>query len=305
MCAVMSDSYDLSFPSQGLYATLTKTPSGQWIYDFGTSGILRLTDLGSRNLAGVQRWHLRMASGNSSYTVAKNDLDGRWVNNNEEPVDVTLKPTMWNVLRRLSALEESSYANVNAAITSTQETGNALTQRMTVLEEQRKQQTEYFSSLVNTHHLDCVGAVDTKVAELAGSIRALQEKVSNDIIGKMASADSLTLRVDAQIDQLSVEIGAMKENLHYTIVKKEADEESDAVEQIALLKGTVGSCFLRTEELNQTVDRHSKCITILQRDVGKLSARFTPELVVELSPEFSKSDLEPGEIRCGCKRMRR
>ena len=255
-----------------------------------------------------------MASGNSSYTVAKNDLDGRWVNNNEEPVDVTLKPTMWNVLRRLSALEESSYANVNAAITSTQETGNALTQRMTVLEEQRKQQTEYFSSLVNTHHLDCVEsfkkveAIGTKVAAVDESLRALQEKISTDMIGKMATCepkDSYTLRVDAKIDQLSIEIGAMKEKLHYTIVKKEADEESDAVEQIALLKGTVGSCFLRTEELNQTVDRHSKCITILQRDVGKLSARFTPELVVELSPVFSKSDLEPGEIRCGCKRMRR
>ena len=305
MCAVMSDSYDVSFPSQGLYATLTKTTSGQWVYDFGTSGILRLTDLGSRNLAGVQRWMLRMASGNTSYLVAKNDMDGRWVNSNEEPVDVNLKPTMWNVLKRLAALEQSSYANVSAAITSTQETGKALTERITQVEEQRKQQTEYFSSLVNSKHQECVGAVDTKVAELAGSIRALQEKVSNDIIGKMASADSLTLRVDAQIDQLSVEIGAMKEKLHYTIVKKEADEESDAVEQIALLKGTVGSCFLRTEELNQTVDRHSKCITILQRDVGKLSARFTPELVVELSPEFSKSDLEPGEIRCGCKRMRR
>ena len=166
MCAVMSDSYDLSFPSQGLYCTLTRTLSGQWIYDFGTSGILRLTDLGSRNLAGVQRWMLRMASGNTSYLVAKNDMDGRWVNSNEEPVDVNLKPTMWNVLKRLAALEQSSYANVSAAISSTQETGKALTEKITQVEEQRKQQTEYFSSLVNSKHQECVEPSTRKLRSL-------------------------------------------------------------------------------------------------------------------------------------------
>ena len=63
--------------------------------------------------------------------------------------------------------------------------------------------------------------------------------------------------------------------------------------------------MVRNDEIHQSVERLAKSVAIVQRDVGKLGAHVTPEVVVELSPEMSKSDLEPGEIRCGCKRLRR
>ena len=77
---------------------------------------MRLTYFGQQNLAGVQRWHIRMASENNSWVVAKNDLDGNWFNADDRALEVTLVPTIWNALKRQALLEDSAYANVNAAI---------------------------------------------------------------------------------------------------------------------------------------------------------------------------------------------
>ena len=54
------EAYDLTIPSLAVHVTLTKVPCGQWTHDFGTSGIMRLTYQGQRNLAGIQQWDLRM-----------------------------------------------------------------------------------------------------------------------------------------------------------------------------------------------------------------------------------------------------
>ncbi len=70
---------------------------------------------------------------------------------------------------------------------------------------------------------------------------------------------------------------------------------------VELLKGTVGTCLRRDDELQQAVDRLSNCFNALQRDVGKLNAQVTPEVIVELSPDINGR--EPPQ--CSCKRLRR
>ena len=47
-----------------------------------------------------------MTKDTDSWLVAKNDLDGTWVDNASNQLDVTVTPTMWNILRRVSLLEE-------------------------------------------------------------------------------------------------------------------------------------------------------------------------------------------------------
>ena len=98
------ESWDLSIPSLAIYCSLTKVPCGQWVHDFGTSGRMQLTYFG-QNLAGVQRFHIRMASEGKSWVVARMDSDGNWMTNDEQALEVTLTPTILNVLSRLSTLE--------------------------------------------------------------------------------------------------------------------------------------------------------------------------------------------------------
>ena len=139
------ESWDLSIPSLAIYCSLTKVPCGQWVHDFGTSGRMQLTYFG-QNLAGVQRFHIRMASEGKSWVVARMDSDGNWMTNDEQSLEVTLTPTILNVLARLSTLE-TSYATVNAAIHSMQDTAKRLTERVGHLEEQGKQHADHLSYL--------------------------------------------------------------------------------------------------------------------------------------------------------------
>ena len=112
--------------------------------------------------------------------------------------------------------------------------------------------------------------------------------------------------MEAKYQIIVSEIASIREKLHYRCVKKvTAEDENNTAEDIELLKGTVGTCLRRDEELQQAVDRLSKCFTVLQRVVGKLTAQVTPEVIVDLSPDISGAGREPGEIpQCACKRLR-
>ena len=67
------------------------------------------------------------------------------------------------------------------------------------------------------------------------------------------SAEAATLRLDAMTQQLKRELEALEEKMHYTHVKKENDNENDAAEQIALLKGTLGTCLFQQSEMQQSI----------------------------------------------------
>ena len=300
------ESWDLSIPSLAIYCSLTKIPCGQWVHDFGTSGRMQLTYFG-QNLAGVQRFHIRMASEGKSWVVARMDSDGNWMTNDEQALEVTLTPTILNVLARLSTLE-TSYAN--AAIHSMQDTVKRLTERVGHLEEQGKQHADHLSYLVNTINQHCADTskktetLDAKLGELAESLRALRESVVNDAVNQMStSAEAATLRLEATTEQLTRELDAVKEKMHYSIVKKENDHDNDAGEQIALLKGTLGTCLLQHSEVQQSVAGLTKSVTSLQQDLAKVVAKE----VVDLSPELTAAHPdESGEIpQCRCKRLRR
>ena len=136
------EAWDLAIPSLGVYTTLTKVPCGQWVNDFGTSGVMRMTYFGAQNKKRIPRFDVSMASNDKSYVLCTMDLDGNWLNAREEVLDVNLTPTIWNVMRRLDALEGSAYANVNAAIQSVQDSEKRLNERVATLEEQCKKQSE-------------------------------------------------------------------------------------------------------------------------------------------------------------------
>ena len=220
------ESWDLSIPSLAIYCSLTKVPCGQWVHDFGTSGRMQLTYFG-QNLAGVQRFHIRMASEGKSWVVARMDSDGNWMTNDEQALEVTLTPTILNVLARLSTLE-TSYANVNAAIHSMQDTVKRLTERVGHLEEQGKQHADHLSYLVNTinqHGAETskkTETLDAKLGELAESLRALRESVLKDAVDQTTkNADASALCLKANIEQVARELETVKEKMHYTLVKKE------------------------------------------------------------------------------------
>ena len=145
--------------------------------------------------------------------------------------------------------------------------------------------------------------MDTKLGELVESLRALRESVVNDAVNQMStSAEAATLRLDAMTQQLKRELEAVKEKMHYTLVKQEKDKDDDAAEQIVLLKGTLGTCLLQHSELQQSVVGLTKSVASLQQELGKLA----PQEVVDLSPEIPKAHLEPSEAsQCRCKRLRR
>ena len=152
---------------------------------------MRLTYQGQRNLAGIQQWDLRMdVSGENKWVIAKNDLDNNWFNGDGDPIEVTLVPTMWNVLKRIAALEGSLYANVNTAIQAMQESEQTLTERVAHCEEQRKSHADVVLKLVDTQGQELlqaaksvakVDAVEKSLAELAESLRVKEAQAKQDI----------------------------------------------------------------------------------------------------------------------------
>ena len=209
------ESWDLAIPSLAIYCSLTKVPCGQWVHDFGTSGRMQLTYFG-QNLAGVQRFHIRMASEGKSWVVARMDSDGNWMTNDEQALEVTLTPTILNVLARLITLETSG----NAAIHSMQDSVKRLTERVGTLEEQGKQLGGQLCNLFNTinqHGAETskkTETLDTKLGELAESLRALRESVLKDAVDQMStSAEAATLRLEATTEQITRELEKVKEKM--------------------------------------------------------------------------------------------
>ena len=300
------ESWDLWIPSLSVACSLTKVPCGQWVHDFGSSGRMQMSYFG-QNQAGVQRFHIRMVSEGKSWVVARMDSDGNWITNDEQPLQVTLTPTICNLLKRVTALEESAYGNVNAAILSMKDTDKKLTERAVILEEQSKQLGGQLCNLANTINHHCAeaatkaNAADTKLGELAESLRNLRDSVTNDALNQTStSAEATALRLEATTAQLTRELEAVKEKMHYTIVKKEKDDDDDVAEQIALLKGTLGKCLLQQSELQQSAAGLTKSVTSMQQELTNLVAQE----VVDLSPEITKAHLEETP-QCRCKRLRR
>ena len=298
------ESWDIAIPSLGIYSTLTKTPSGQWTNVFGTSGVMRMTYFGQQNKKRIPRFDVCMVSNDQTYVLCTMDIDGNWLNAKDEILDVSLTPTMWTCMRRLDALESSAYANVNAAIQSLQETEKRLTERVVKLEEQLKQQSEYFYNLVLTQQQHCAEAVKKSaalvatVAELEKNLRALHDTVVKDVVTQMSmSADTAMLRLDAKIDKLAREIEAMKSN---TLVKKENDQEEEAAKEIRALEGTLGRCLVRNNDMQKAIEGLTTSVTSLQRDLDKLVAQEVTD-----SPEITTAQLEPGGVtQCLCSRKR-
>ena len=298
------ESWDIAIPSLGIYSTLTKTPSGQWTNVFGTSGVMRMTYFGQQNKKRIPRFDVCMVSNDQTYVLCTMDIDGNWLNAKDEILDVSLTPTMWTCMRRLDALESSAYANVNAAIQSLQETEKRLTERVVKLEEQLKQQSEYFYNLVLTQQQHCAEAVkktaalEATVAELEKNLRALHDTVVKDVVTQMSmSADTAMLRLDAKIDKLAREIEAMKSN---TLVKKENDQEEEAAKEIRALEGTLGRCLVRNNDMQKAIEGLTTSVNSLQRDLDKLVAQEVTD-----SPEITTAQLEPGGVtQCLCSRKR-
>ena len=298
------ESWDIAIPSLGIYSTLTKTPSGQWTNVFGTSGVMRMTYFGQQNKKRIPRFDVCMVSNDQTYVLCTMDIDGNWLNAKDEILDVSLTPTMWTCMRRLDALESSAYANVNAAIQSLQETEKRLTERVVKLEEQLKQQSEYFYNLVLTQQQHCAEAVkksaalEATVAELEKNLRALHDTVVKDVVTQMSmSADTAMLRLDAKIDKLAREIEAMKSN---TLVKKENDQEEEAAKEIRALEGTLGRCLVRNNDMQKAIEGLTTSVNALQRDLDKLVAQEVTD-----SPEITTAQLEPGgATQCVCSRKR-
>ena len=298
------ESWDIAIPSLGIYSTLTKTPSGQWTNVFGTSGVMRMTYFGQQNKKRIPRFDVCMVSNDQTYVLCTMDIDGNWLNAQDEILDVSLTPTMWTCMRRLDALESSAYANVNAAIQSLQETEKRLTERVVKLEEQLKQQSEYFYNLVLTQQQHCAEAVkksaalEATVAELEKNLRALHDTVVKDVVTQMSmSADTAILRLDAKIDKLAREIEAMKSN---TLVKKENDQEEEAAKEIRALEGTLGRCLVRNNDMQKAIEGLTTSVNSLQRDLDKLVAQEVTD-----SPEITTAQLEPGGVtQCLCSRKR-
>ena len=301
------ESWDLAIPSLGVYTTLTKVPCGQWVNDFGTSGVMRMTYFGAQNKKRIPRFDVSMASNDKSYVLCTMDLDGNWLNAREEVLDVNLTPTIWNVMRRLDALEGSAYANVNAAIQSVQDSEKRLNERVATLEEQCKKQSEYVFHLVSTqqqHCTDAVKKVEAMVADMEKNLRVLHDTVVEDVATQMSkNAEAADASFHTKTEQLAREIEAVKEKMHYSFVKRETDQDNEAAEQNALLKGTLGTCLLQQSKMQQSIVGLTKGVNSLQQDLTNVVAKE----VVDLSPEITAAQLEPGEAQCRCnkKRVRR
>ena len=255
---------------------------------------MRLTYFGQQNLAGVQRWHIRMVSESHSWVVAKNDQDGNWFNEEDQALEVSLVPTIWNILKRVSLLEESAYANINAAIQVMQGTEKVLSEKVAHVEQQRKSHQDFVLGLVEKQQQECTAAVNSvqKIDGLEARVLELAEMLC--VKEQVDKTEALAQSLEAKLEQLSKEFNDTQEKCHYATVKKEEDKEFDEQEQIELLRGTVGSCLLRTEELATTCGRLSVDVCRLQKELGKISL---PPAVVDLCM------ITDGE-QCNCKRQR-
>jgi hypothetical protein len=261
------------------------------VHDFGTSGVMRLTYFGQQNLAGVLRWQLRMVSESNSWVVAKNDEHGSWFNEEDHPLDVSLVPTIWTLLKKVALLEESAYANVTAAIQVMQSTEKKLSDKVTCVEQQRKSHADFVLDLVEKQQQECTAALKSvkKIDDLEARVMELAESLRvQEIIDK---TESIVASLDAKLEQLSKEFNETK--AHYASVKKE-EENGGEQEQIELLRGTVGSCLLRTEELSAVCGRLSGDVSRLQKQLGSIR-----------SPSIVDLCLTESELReCNCKRQR-
>ena len=115
-------------------------------------------------------------------------------------------------------------------------------------------------------------------------LRAAHDTVVKDVVTQMAtSKDEARLRLEVKFDQLSREIEAVKEKMHYSFVKRETDQDNEAAEEIALLKGTLGTCLLQQSEMQQSIVCLTKSVNSLQQDLTKVVAKE----VAEVSPEVT------------------
>ena len=142
------------------------------------------------------------------------------------------------------------------------------------------------------------------VADMEKNLRALHNTVLKDAVKEMAvSKDAASSSSQTKTEQLERDIEAVKEKMHYSFVKRETDQDNEAAEQIALLKGTLGTCLLQQSEMQQSIVGLTKSVNSLQQDLTNVVAKE----VVDLSPETTAAQLEPSEAQCRCnkKRVRR
>ena len=265
---------------------------------------MRMTYFGAQNKKFIPRFGVSMASKDKSYVLCTMDLDGNWLNAREEVLDVNLTPTIWNVMRRLDALEGSAYANVNAAIQSVQDSEKRLNERVATLEEQCKKQSEYVFHLVSTQQQQCTDAVkkvEAMVADMEKNLRALHDTVVEDVVTQMSkSAEAADASFHTKIEQLERGIEVVKEKMHYSIVKKENDQEEEAAKEIRALEGTLGRCLVRNNDMQKAIEGLTTSVNSLQRDLDKLVAQEVTD-----SPEITTAQLEPGGVtQCLCSRKR-
>ena len=220
------DSYDVSVPSAGIHTTLTRTPNSQWINDFGVDGVLRLSLFGM-NASGVQRGCLRMTKDTDSWLVAKSDMDGRWLDNASKQLDVTVTPTMWNILRRVSLLEENCCANVTAAITTMKETREELSQQVAqaVSQVQQEQRThsETVARLLMTHHHEHLDH-PTKLKDAEVAILGMHKAIAEIADGVTRLKDTGRVETgvsEAKYEEFVKDLNALREKVHYACVKHE------------------------------------------------------------------------------------
>ena len=254
-----------------------------------------------------------MTKDQDSWLVAKSDSDGTWLDNAGNQVEVDITPTIWNLLKRVTLIEENCCANVNAAIVCMKETRVELSQQVAqaVSNVQNQQQThsETVARLLMTHHHEHLDqAVKLKDAEAAisGIRKAIAEITEGVRMLQEDRAERLETSVsEAKFEELMKDVTSLREKVHYSFVKTELEHDVvETIEKMELLRATVGSCLLRNEEMQQTIAGVTKDIAILRRDLANNAADSIPE-IVDLS-EHPRPEWEAGEVpQCTCKRKRR
>jgi len=265
------------------------------------------------NASGIQRWNLRMTKETDSWLVARSDADGRWLDTAGNQLDVTVTPTMWNILKRVALIEGNCCGNANAAITCMKDTRGELSeqvaQAVSQVKEEQRTHSETVARLLMTHHHEHLDqATKLKDAEIA--IAGMHKAIAGiaDGVRVLKDAERVETGVsEAKYEELVKDLNALREKVHHACVEHEEPDRdiNDAFTQIEILKNTVGTCLLRHEEVHQTLDRATKDVSLLQREFGTLSSRLLPANVIDLSEQL-KNELEPGEVaQCTCKRKRR
>ena len=97
-----------------------------------------------------------MTKETDSWLVARSDVDGRWLDNAGNQVEVHLTPTIWNLLKRVTLIEENCCGNVNAAIVCMKETRGELSQQVATavsnVQQEQRTHSETVARLLMTHH---------------------------------------------------------------------------------------------------------------------------------------------------------